>query len=167
MQESNAGAGAVSVRTMEIVTAGVLLAIGAVVAWDSYRVGARWGSDGPEAGYFPFYVGLIIMIASAITLITHLRSAAGSTIAFVERSKFALVVRVLIPAAVFVVLIGYLGIYVSAALYIAFFMAWLGKYKLGTIVPVAVLVPIAMFLMFEIWFLVPLPKGPLEAWLGY
>jgi hypothetical protein len=24
-----------------------------------------------------------------------------------------------------------------------------------------------LFFMFERWFLVPLPKGPLEAWLGY
>jgi len=28
-------------------------------------------------------------------------------------------------------------------------------------------VPFALFLLFEIWFLVPLPKGPLEEFLGY
>ena len=34
-------------------------------------------------------------------------------------------------------------------------------------VAVAVAVPVLTFLMFEIWFLVPLPKGPLESFLGY
>ena len=71
------------------------------------------------------------------------------------------------PTAVFVFLIGYLGIYVAAALFIAFFMWWLGRYPLYKIVPVAVLVPLVLFMMFEVWFLVPLPKGPLEAALGY
>jgi hypothetical protein len=33
-------------------------------------------------------------------------------------------------------------------------------------VPVSVAVNVVFFLMFEIWFKVPLPKGPLEAALG-
>ena len=63
--------------------------------------------------------------------------------------------------------IGFLGLYVSSAIFIAFFMAWLGKYPLYKIVPVAILIPVALFFMFEVWFLVPLPKGPLETALGY
>jgi hypothetical protein len=77
------------------------------------------------------------------------------------------VLQVLVPAAIFVFLIGYIGIYVAAALYIGFFMAWLGRYSPAWIVPVAVLVPLVFFVLFEIWFLVPLPKGPVEGWLGY
>jgi hypothetical protein len=71
------------------------------------------------------------------------------------------------PTTVFVVAIGFLGIYLASALFIAFFMWWLGKYPPAKIVPIAIAIPIALFFMFEVWFLVPLPKGPIEFALGY
>jgi len=74
---------------------------------------------------------------------------------------------VVVPTAIYVALIPYIGIYVASALLIAAFMKWLGKYHWVTSIAVAVVVPILTFLMFEIWFLVPLPKGPLENFLGY
>ena len=72
-----------------------------------------------------------------------------------------------IPTAIYVALIPYIGIYVSSALLIALFMKWLGKYSWSVVIGISILVPILTFLMFEIWFLVPLPKGPLEVMLGY
>ena len=86
---------------------------------------------------------------------------------FVDRSKLKLVLKVLIPTVGFVVLIGYLGIYVAAAIFIVFFMWWLGKYSLVKAIPVGVAVPLVLFWLFEIMFLIPLPKGPLEAALGF
>jgi hypothetical protein len=86
---------------------------------------------------------------------------------FVERAQFRDVLKVLVPAAVFVALIGYIGIYVASALFIGAFMRWLGRFRWRTIAIVSVAVPLALFFLFEIWFLVPLPKGPLEDFLGY
>jgi len=43
----------------------------------------------------------------------------------------------------------------------------IGRYPLWKLAPVSVLVPLALFFMFEVWFLVPLRKGPLEAFFGY
>jgi hypothetical protein len=51
-------------------------------------------------------------------------------------------------------------------LFIAYFMRQLGKYSWLMVVSVPVGVMVAFFLTFEIWFAVPLPKGPLEAALG-
>lgn len=156
----------VSNRTMELIVAAAFMGVAAVVMYDSRRIGASWGSDGPEAGYFPFYIGLIMFIASAATFATNLVSkAAGSN--FVERSQLKQVLAVLVPTIVFVVAIAFLGIYVSAVLFIAYFMIRLGEYPIHKTVPVALGVPLALFTMFEIWFLVPLPKGPVEAMLGY
>jgi putative tricarboxylic transport membrane protein len=170
MQESGQGGAnenTVSTRVMELVVAGLFMALGALVMWDSWRLGAGWASDGPQAGYFPFYVALIMSIASAVTFVTNLVGSTHDWSNFVDRSQLKLVLKVLVPTIVYVVLIGYLGIYVSSAIFIAFFMAWLGRYPIQKIVPVAVLVPLLLFMMFEVWFLVPLPKGPLEAALGY
>jgi hypothetical protein len=167
LHEDSADVGVVSTRTVEIVTALLLIAVAGIVMWDSHRIGASWAPDGPEAGYFPFYVGLILFLASAGNLVKAFRAPESAGESFVGRGQLKLVLQVLVPAAVFVFLIGYIGIYVAAALYIGFFMAWLGRYSPTWIVPVAVLVPLVFFFLFEIWFLVPLPKGPLEGWLGY
>jgi hypothetical protein len=158
--------GIVSTRTVEIIVAGVLLAVAAVVIWDSRRLGASWAEDGPQAGYFPFRVGLVLAAASIGNLAVAVLGRDGRR-RFVGREQAGLVLQVLIPAILFVAVVGYLGIYVAAALYIGFFMAWLGRYSAARIVPVALLVPLALFLLFEMWFLVPLPKGPLEAAFGY
>jgi hypothetical protein len=157
----------VSTRSMEVVVAALFMIVAAIVMYDSVRVGASWASDGPQAGYFPFYVGLIMFISGAITLATHIFTKKPDLTTFVERAQLKLVLSVLVPTAVFVVLIGWLGIYVSAALFIGFFMWRLGGYSPVKILAVAVPIPVALFLMFEVWFLVPLPKGPLEAALGY
>jgi hypothetical protein len=157
----------VSRRVMELVVAALFMAVAALVMWANWRIGAGWASDGPQAGYFPFYMGLLMFLASAATFGIHLFGAGGRSVNFVDRSQLRMVLQVLVPAAVFVFAIRYLGIYVAAAAFIAFFMWWLGRYPLYKIVPIAVLIPLALFMMFEVWFLVPLPKGPLEATLGY
>ena len=84
---------------------------------------------------------------------------------------------VLIPSTCYVALIGGLslgpvavpglGIYVASAIFILAFMIVIGRENPLKALGVGILVPVALFFMFEKWFLVPLPKGPLEAWLGY
>ncbi len=157
----------VSNRTMDIVVAVLFMALAVLVMADSWRVGARWASDGPEAGYFPFYVGAIMFLASLGTLATNIFTKHPDLANFVDREQLGSVLKVLVPTIVYVVLISFIGIYVASIFFIAFFMWWLGKYKLSTIIPVSIGVPLMLFVMFEIWFLVPLPKGPIEAALGY
>ncbi|MFG1427015.1 tripartite tricarboxylate transporter TctB family protein [Roseixanthobacter glucoisosaccharinicivorans] len=157
----------VSNRTMNVVVALIFMALAVVVMTDSWRVGARWAEDGPQAGYFPFYIGLIMFIASVGTLVQNLITKTPDLTNFVDREPFMQVLKVLVPTIVYAILITLIGIYVASVIFIAFFMWWLGKYKLPIILPVAIGVPLALFVMFEIWFLVPLPKGPLETAFGY
>jgi len=158
----------VSERTMEIVVALVLIAVAGVVINDSLRLGMRWRPiEGPAAGYFPFYIGLLLAVSSAVTLVRALadRPAAGKT--FVTRQASGRVLAVLLPLVVYIVALGFIGIYVASAVYIALFMWYFGKYSLMRGALIGVPVAVALFLMFEVWFLVPLPKGPLEEMLGY
>jgi hypothetical protein len=156
-----------STRVMELVVSGALMAVAAVVMSDSWRIGAGWGDFGPEAGYFPFYIGVIMFVASAVTFLVHVFTRAPDLSNFVDRSALWLVLQVLAPTALFVVLIGFLGLYVAAAIFITFFMMWLGRYSFYKAVPVGVAIPVILFWLFEEMFLIPLPKGPLEAALGY
>ena len=166
--EEQSGKSVVSTWTADIVVAAIMAAIGGVVMMDSVRLGMGWSEYGPESGYFPFYIGLAITLTSlatiGIALISKNREAGG---AFVERQQLVDVMKVLLPSAAFVFAIGFIGIYVSSALFIGTFMRWLGRFAWHLIVIISVAVPFSLFLLFEIWFLVPLPKGPLENFLGY
>ena len=157
----------ISVRAMEIITAILFILVGLVVMTGSIKLGASWGSDGPEAGYFPFYVSLIIIVSSAITLYqAAIVNKKKKTESFVDKESFSQVMAVLLPALVFVVGVQLIGIYVSSLVYIAVFMVWLGKYPIWKAIAVALGVSAALYFMFEYWFQVPLPHGswinPLE-----
>jgi putative tricarboxylic transport membrane protein len=167
--DENSEAGVVSYRTMNIAVALVLIAVATVVMISSYRLGAGWAKDvGPDSGYFPFYIGLLLFASAGVTLIQNLLSSRPDGRAgFISRAGLIMILQVVIPMTVFVVLSIYIGIYISTVLFIGFFMIWHGHYSIYKTLPFAILVPVVLFLVFEVWFLVPLPKGPFEAWLGY
>ncbi|MBK9605886.1 MAG: tripartite tricarboxylate transporter TctB family protein [Betaproteobacteria bacterium] len=155
---------ATSVKVAECIVAAVIIALGVLVMVDSLRLGNRWVSDGPQAGYFPFYIGVILCISGAVNALRALRDPYVRT--FVTRGQGKLVLLVLVPLVGYVALIALLGIYVASTIYIALFMIWLGKYGWAKTAAVSLGVSLAFFLMFEVWFKVPLIKGPLETALG-
>ena len=157
---------AASTRTLELTVAALLFIFGAIVIYDSVRLGARWADDGPQAGYFPFYIGLLICLATAVVFIRALGDKATAAKAFVGRGALRQVMWMLVPSIIYVILIRPIGIYVASTLFVGYFMRWLGRYPWVTTVAVAVGVSAAFFLLFEVWFKLPLPKGPLESWLG-
>ena len=158
---------AATTRTLEVITALVLFALGLVLITDSIRVGFGWSDDGPQPGYFPFYIGVFLCIASLVNFIATLRNKASATQTFLTRGQFKMVMALLIPTTVFVIAIKWLGIYLSSTLLIAWFMRRLGRYGYGKTTAVSVAVSAFLFGMFEIWFKVPLPKGPIEVMLGF
>ncbi len=166
MTEGTSAKAAIKTRTMEIAVAIFILLCGAIVIYDSARLGAKWGEDGPEAGYFPFYIGAILCIASVVNLMSALAAARRDHTNFVELGKLKLVFSVLAPTVVYVAMISPLGLYLASTLFIAFFMRWLGKYPWWLVGAVSIGNSVVFFLVFEVWFKIPLPKGPLEAALG-
>jgi hypothetical protein len=150
----------------ELAVAALFFLLGAIVVYDSRRLGAGWSDDGPQAGYFPFYIGLLVCVAAAVNFGHALLSKRDRAKAFVEVGALKLVLSVLVPAAIYVALIGWTGIYLASTVFIAFFMRWLGKYAWWKVAAVSIGNSVVFFLIFEFWFKVPLPKGPLESLLG-
>ena len=164
-------------RAVEIVVALLLLGGCAIVIYDSARLGFNWREgEGPAPGYFPFYIAVILGVSSLINLVGALRGRGAGEI-FVYSSavrpraggadpepclrgadRRLSLGPVTVPA---------LGIYAASAIFISAFMMVIGRENPLKALGVGILVPVALFFMFEKWFLVPLPKGPLEAWLGY
>jgi len=167
MTEEREGRVALRIKSAEIAVAALFLMAGVLVMYDSVRLGATWGDDGPKPGYFPFYIGLIITVAAVMNLARGFMIPADKNPPFVLAGQLKMVLTVLVPAAVYAAAIGWIGIYVASILFIAFFMRWLGKFAWWKVVAVSAGTAVALFLIFERWFLVPLPKGPLERHLGY
>jgi hypothetical protein len=154
---------------VEAGVAALVVLMGLVVTTASWKLGAGWMSDGPGAGYFPFYIGVILCISGAGTFYQALLGKKRNTEIFVDGEQIRRVLLVLVPAAVFVGAIQVVGMYVASAVYIAGFMIFLGKFSRVKSVVLAVVISALLFAMFEIWFKVPLHKGMLDplAFLGY
>jgi hypothetical protein len=158
-------------RAADLTTAGLFMLLAAVVISDALRVGIGWGEEGPRSGFFPFWLAVLLALFSAAIFAQAWRRA--TTKPFATRARLIPVLKVLVPMTAFVVLIDPpgppdgLGLYVAAALYIGIYMRWVGHHRWPVVVGVAIMVPVVAFIVFERWFLVPMPKGPLEDWLGY
>ena len=166
-RETPAG-GSVPTRWLEVAVGLMFVVVGLVVVVDSHRVGASWGDDGPKSGYFPNIIGWILAGSGAWIAgqtIRRWKRFAGQV--FVTYADFKPVLAMVLPTIGYVVLIKLIGIYVASAVFIAGFMLFQGKYKWLPTLCVSLGVPGVLFALFEIWFLVPLPKGPLERMLGY
>lgn len=158
-EENGVGVGT---HIVDAVTALLVMVLGGVVLFGSSKLGHEWTSDGPGAGYFPFYIGLILTISGAGIFFQALFGKTKNTEVFVDREQLGRVFSVLLPAAVYVLAIQLIGIYVASALYITLFMVILGKYSWVKSLAVGLSVNVVFFMMFEVWFKVPLFKGEFD-----
>lgn len=153
-------------RSIEIALALTTMLFGVIVIYGSIQAGITWGIEGPRAGFFPFYLGLLIVGGSLVTIVQVLLAPDRDRV-FAEWGQLRLVLAVIVPAGIYVALIPWTGIYVASALLILVFMIGIGRYNLLWSLAVGLGLPIITFVVFERLFLIPLPKGPLERLLGF
>jgi hypothetical protein len=156
-------------RWIELLVAACFVGVSLLVITDSIRVGNAWGSDGPEPGYFPFYIGCLLLGGASWVIVQTLlawKQDEGKQV-FAEQHEFNLMLLMFVPTAVFVAAIFVLGIYIASLIFVAAFMVWQGKYNYFKSITVGAGISAALFLLFEIWFSLPLPKGLIETWLVY
>ena len=157
-----------STRGVEVATLAVLLAFALLMAWDNWRTGASWESTGPQAGYFPFYVAIILAAACVWGIgreIFMMKRAPSE--GFVTRNQMKRVLKVLVPTVLFVPVTAWLGIYVASFILIGGFMRVIGRIAWWKCLLTAIVFSVGMFVTFEIAFDVIMPKGPLERLFGY
>jgi hypothetical protein len=174
----------ISKRRAEIAVAAAFVLFSGAVVVDSVRIGRGWGSDGPEAGFYPFYVALLLGACAVTILVREWRAPTGfapspdasnpgepdeaaSVPPFVSSTQLGRVLSVLLPTTLYIGVLLWVGIYVASALFLVGFMRVQGKYPWSRSLALGIAVPLLMFFAFEFGFGVPLPKGPLEHWLGY
>jgi hypothetical protein len=156
-------------RKADALCAAGLFVLAVVVIREGLRLRIGWGSDGPEPGFFVFYLGVALALASVVIMgqaVLRVDSALHRK-PFVQPGQWVPVAKVAVPAALMVLLTHFVGLYVAGALYLGAYMRALGRHSWLLTLLLSVAIPTVTFLIFEVWFLVPLPKGPLEAYLGY
>lgn len=163
MTTHNSGNAGPSHKAVETGVTVLIALFGVLVIVGSVKAGTGWGSEGPRAGFFPLYIGLCIVGASLINLWNNWREAEGL---FAEWQQLRQVMSVLIPTIIYAAAIPFIGLYVASIIFIGAFMRWLGKYNWAMVTGVSIGVPVLAYLLFERWFLVPLPKGPIENLIG-
>jgi len=157
----------VHTRSVDVVVSALLFLLAVGLCYDNWRTGIGWSSVGPEPGYFPFYLGVLLAAASLYGIFKALIGGAGASEPFVTRDQLWRVMQVFVPTLVFCLLTQWLGIYVASFLLTAGFMRVIGRIKWWVSLLTAFLFCLVMFVTFDIAFDVIMPKGPLEAFFGY
>jgi hypothetical protein len=148
-------------KTADIIVATILFGIGLLVAVDSWRLGSGWGMEGPQAGFFPFVMALLVVVGSGMAIRQAVKgtSSVKGTKLFVPPGALKPVLTVLIPAALMVILTEFVGLYVAAMIYLTAYIRVVGGYPWRTVLLVSILVPLACYVSFEKLFLIPMPQG--------
>ena len=147
-------------RNAEVACGLSLLVLGLLVLWESLKLKIGWGLNGPEAGFFPFWLAVGLVISSgSITVQAFLSKKPAIRLPFVKRDGLFSVIKVSLPAFVMVALTEAIGLYPAALIYLAVYMRWIGKHSWMTTALVSVLVPLASYFIFDKWFLILMPRG--------
>jgi hypothetical protein len=159
--------GGLTHQAAEVIVAVFICLVGGVMMMDALRIGIGWAPEGPQAGYFPFRTGAILSVSSVVILLRAFWGKGRNRGPFVTLNSFKQVLFVLVPALFYVAVTQFIGIYVASAVYIGAFMRVIGKFGWLKVILVSVIISAVLFWMFEVQFMVPLPKGPLESLFGY
>jgi hypothetical protein len=158
--------GEISEYGPELLVSGIIMLLALLDMFDSVRVGIGWADDGPKSGYFPFYIALILLCSSGTVFVSTLLKGRKNAAVFAEHQQLATVFAMLAPMTVYIVSMIWLGIYLPSITLVVYFMRRYGKFAWWITLAVSLGVSVAFYLCFEKWFMVPLPKGPIENWLG-
>jgi putative tricarboxylic transport membrane protein len=156
-----------SARSVDVAVSLLLLVVAVALGYDNWKTGIGWDSTGPEPGYFPFYLSVILASASLYGLVAAYMSRREAAETFVTRAQLRRVMAVFVPTLLFCLVTQFLGLYVASFVLIAGFMRLVGKIALWKSLLTAFLFTALMFVTFDIAFDVIMPKGPLEAAFGY
>ena len=156
-------------RTAEAGMATLTTLLGLTTMLGASEYGIGWSPSGPQPGAFPFYMGLMITLASVgnalVALFQGTAQEAGRA-SFISRKQLKLVAGFALPMIGFVVASLLLGLYAGTALYMFGTLVFQNGYSRTRASIIALGLPVFFYFLIERTFKVGMLKGPLEAALG-
>ena len=153
----------------ETIVAALFLLGAVLLIPQALKVPVAWTAIGPGSGFFPFWLVVGVVFHAALLLVRPLRAPVppGRAAPFLERESVRPLLIVFLPMVAVISMLRYLGIYIGGGLYLAGYMIFVGRQRWVTVFLVSILLPVALFFIFERWFLLPMPKGTLLEYLLY
>jgi len=148
----------VRIKTVEISVAVLLLALGALIFYESLKLGAGWGFSGPQPGFFPMVLTVLVLVGGGVVLFMAFRQTSTETF-FEVSDEVVDLLKVGLPVLASVALLRPLGIYFVSGLYLGFFMIYYGKYKWWQALIGAVLLPLILWLLLNQAFNLAMPRS--------
>jgi len=148
-------------KVADIVVAAVLLGLGLIVAWDAYRLGAGWEMGGPQAGFFPMIMAILVVGGCLIVM----RQAVKGTASVKGEKPFILagglrpILTVFLPAVAMVLVTEVIGLYLAAMIYLAVYIRLVGGFRWTTVLLISIPIPLIFYWLFDKVFLIPMPMG--------
>ena len=157
-------------RPYQVGTAAAIVLIAAVAMFDSRGVfaikeGTSPGDVGPS--WYPFWSAALMAVGAVWVGIRAFTTPQPAEGPFASRESWTSVLKLVIPMALYAYSFRWLGFYFATAAYMGFFAWYLGKYSWWRILAVAVLTPLAIYLLFEVAFRLLLPKSFLYDLVGF
>lgn len=155
-------------HTLEVAAAVAVIAAAGLTLYGSAGLDTGWGAGGPQSGYFPFRLGLILLVVGGLLLAQAWRerpTRSQEVFATVEQLRRS--AALFVPTTLLVLAMPWLGVYVSGAVFLTAMAHRHGHFGWPRSLALGVGAMGLFFGVFELWFNVPLAKGPLETWLGY
>lgn len=112
----------------------------------------------PGAGFLPFWLGLVLAaLVVGFLLTSHRAKPSGGADAPVDRRKVGAVALGLVAC---IAVIGTLGFTLSIAAYLFYLVRLVERRGWGLSAGVALGTTLGLYLVFQAWLKVPLPRGP-------
>lgn len=150
--------GLVDVKKAEFAVALFLGIVGLTAVYQSIDLGPGWGEGGPQPGFLPFSLGIIMVVASVVTVLQAVSKADGGTI-FEQKEEIIELLRVGLPMVVAGVLVETVGFYVMVVAYSAGFIIWYGRYRWYMVIPPVILFAYGLYRVLEEFFRIFMPKS--------
>lgn len=147
-----------TIRAAEVVAGAGFVVVAMVVLVETIKLGPGWGRDGPQPGFFPFILAVVIGLGGLGTLVQGLRSA-DSRPFFEVRQEMVDLAQVGIPLALAIASIPFLGLYIMAVLYVGLFTAWYGRFRWYLSFPAGLVLAGTLYWGLERGFLISMPKS--------
>jgi putative tricarboxylic transport membrane protein len=148
-------------RTAEIIIALLFIGLAIVCLFDALKLGiSAIGTNGPQAGFILFWLGILQLGMAAIILFQGIRKKKTEETFFINREAAIEAGYVALTSGVFCLLMQLLGTYIAIFLYCIVFSWWLGKCRWFTIIALPVIMALSFYYGFEYGLMIPLPKSP-------
>ena len=121
---------------------------------------------GPQAGWFPFWLAVIMLICSLIVLIPKVlqavREGLGEDTTFVSVEGFKALMNAFLPMLIYVITIPWLGFYLGSTIYLIYYIRMVGKHSWTLSLFTGIIFSVSVFLIFEKALKLTLAKGFIE-----